>query len=142
MLGNYQGQPSKIVNVLNGIKNRTAGMVAFLQGCDVACGDTSGFSAAEELAKQSDIIIAVMGINQEVEAEGHDRRDIGLPGKQEDLIASLRKVAKDENKPFVLVLVNGGALAMKDSATTDTIVEAWYPGEEGGNGLADVLCVY
>ncbi|MEM4610916.1 MAG: glycoside hydrolase family 3 C-terminal domain-containing protein, partial [Thermoproteota archaeon] len=87
---------------------------------------------------------AVMGeksgmFERGVSGEGCDRFSLGLPGVQEDLMRELCKTGK----PVILVLVNGRPLSLgwmveKCSA----ILEAWYPGEEGGNAVADVLFGY
>ncbi len=101
---------------------------------------------AVELARQSDAIIAVMGISPALEGEemsvhlkgfsGGDRTDIVLPGPQRNLLHSLVALGK----PIVLVLINGSALAIPwENDHVGGIVEAWYPGEEGGRAVADVL---
>ena len=109
---------------------------------------TSRDPAAEAvaLARQSDQIIAVMGISPLLEGEemsmnlkgfaGGDRTDITLPAPQRNLLESLVSLGK----PVVLVLTNGSSLALPwESAHVGGILEAWYPGEEGGNAVADVL---
>jgi beta-glucosidase len=98
------------------------------------------------IARQADIVVAVLGISPFVEGEemdvsfegfrGGDRTDIGLPKQQEELLKEIQGVGK----PVVLVLVNGSALAVNwASENVPAIVEAWYPGEEGGTAIADVL---
>jgi beta-glucosidase len=91
---------------------------------------------AIELAKKADVVIAVLGINQQIEGESNDRFFIGLPAIQQNLI---KKVFKD-NPNTAVVLINGSPIAhkwLKDNVPA--IVEAWYPGEEGGTAVADVL---
>jgi beta-glucosidase len=97
-------------------------------------------------ARQADVVIMVMGISPSVEGEemevkaegfrGGDRTDISLPEPQEDLIKEIHAMGK----PVVLVLLGGSALATNwASANVGAIVDAWYPGEEGGTAIADVL---
>jgi beta-glucosidase len=90
-------------------------------------------AAAVALARQSDVAIVVAGLE---EGEFRDRAFLKLPGRQEDLILAVAGA----RKPVVVVFVGGSAVTM--SRWTDrvgAIVEAWYPGEQGGHAVADVL---
>lgn len=94
------------------------------------------FGGALEAARKSDVIVAVMGISGAQENEEHDRSDIALPAVQMQLLQKLYAL----HKPIVLVYINGGPISDPWSkAHIPAIVEAWYPGEEGGHALADVL---
>jgi beta-glucosidase len=93
-----------------------------------------------------DAIIVVAGISGLMEGEegetvlsemGADRKNIDLPQNQIDFI---KRIRKNGNKPIVLVLTSGSPLILKEAEElADAVVLAWYPGEEGGNGVADVL---
>ena len=96
--------------------------------------------------RQADLIIAVLGLTSELEGEempvdipgfrGGDRTSLDLPKAQQDLLEDL--VAT--RKPVVLVLMNGSALSVNwADRHVGAILEAWYPGEEGGTAVADVL---
>lgn len=88
---------------------------------------------ATELAAQSDIVILVVGIE---EGEFLDRAHLGLPGRQEELI---NKIA-GTGKPVVVVLIGGSAITMNNwLKNVSSVLYAWYPGEEGGNAVAEVL---
>jgi beta-glucosidase len=99
---------------------------------------------ALEAAGKADVIVAVMGLSPRLEGEempiqidgfaGGDRTEIALPEPQERLLERLGALGK----PLVVVLLNGGALA-GGWAAARAIVEAWYPGQAGGQALADVL---
>lgn len=102
--------------------------------------------AAVAAAKDADIVIAVLGISSELEGEemqvsepgfkGGDRTSIDLPKPEEDLLEAL----KSTGKPVVLVLTNGSALAVNwASHNVNAILDAWYPGEEGGTAVADTI---
>lgn len=94
------------------------------------------FTDALDAAKNADAIIYVGGISEDQESEGHDRDTIDLPDVQQKLLQALNSTGK----PVVMVLLNGSALSINWSAAhIPAIVEAWYPGEEGGNAVADVL---
>jgi beta-glucosidase len=97
-------------------------------------------------ARKSDVVIAVVGITAQFEGEesessdpgffGGDRMDITLPRPQQELLESLAATGK----PLVVVLSNGSALAVNWAQEhAAAILEAWYPGEEGGAAVADVL---
>ncbi len=101
---------------------------------------------AAKIAEQADVVVAFVGLSPELEGEempihvpgfsGGDRTDIGLPQIQQDLLEALAATGK----PLVLVLMNGSALAVNwvvEHATA--ILEAWYPGEEGGTAIAETL---
>jgi beta-glucosidase len=109
-----------------------------------------GETIEEALAavKDADVVVAAVGITSEVEGEemsdeglppgfhGGDRTSIDLPGPEEELI----EAAKAAGKPLVVVLMNGGALSVNWSAEhANAILEAWYPGEEGGSAVAKTL---
>ena len=97
-------------------------------------------------AENADVVIAVMGLSPALEGEempvniegfsGGDRTDICLPASQEDLLKEIYALGK----PVILVLLNGSALAINWAAEhIPAIVEAWYPGQEGGEAIADVI---
>jgi beta-glucosidase len=101
---------------------------------------------ALKTAKQADAVVMFLGISPLVEGEemevkldgfrGGDRTDISLPKVQEDLLKEVQALGK----PVVVVLLNGSALAVNwANDHAPAILDAWYPGEEGGTAIADVL---
>lgn len=101
---------------------------------------------ALEKARQSDVVIMVMGINPAIEGEemdvktegfrGGDRTDIALPKPQQEFIKAVQSLGK----PVVLVTMGGSALAMNwENENLPAIMHAWYPGQFGGTAIADVL---
>lgn len=92
---------------------------------------------AVELAKKSDFVIFVGGLNKAdyQDAEGIDRKSYGLPYNQDNVISALAKA----NKNLAVVLVSGNAVAMPWIKDVPAIVESWYLGSEAGNSLASVL---
>ena len=91
---------------------------------------------AVEMAMDADAVIAVMGISQEIEGESCDKKDLNLPQVQEDLLRLLYKAGK----PVILVLLGGSPISVNFAdENIPAIIEAWYPGEEGGTAIADVL---
>ncbi len=109
-------------------------------------GEQSLRDEAIAKARQADVVVVALGLSPLVEGEemevpfpgfrGGDRTDIGLPKAQEQLLEDLTSLGK----PVVLLLMNGSALGVawaKDHVPA--IVDAWYPGEEGGTAIAEVL---
>jgi len=104
------------------------------------------FAEAVDAAKTSDAVVMVLGISSKLEGEemnvtepgfkGGDRTSIDLPERQQRLLEAVAAT----NKPVVVVLLSGSALAVNWAADhANAILQAWYPGEEGGTALADVL---
>ena len=99
-------------------------------------GENSPTEQALRLARNSDVVIAVMGLDQTLEGEEMDRARLDLPKVQREF---LKKLA-GANPKIVLVLENGSPVALPWCAEhIPAILEAWYPGEEGGTAIADVL---
>ncbi len=151
MLGDYayvahldlKEPPVPIVTVLEGIKGKVSPStkVLYAKGCEILGGTTEGIAEAVEIAKQAEVIILAVGdrsglFGRGTVGEGCDRVDLRLPGHQEELVRALVQTGK----PIVLVLVNGRPVTLGDLIDKiPAIVEAWFPGEEGGNAIADVL---
>ncbi len=90
---------------------------------------------AVAVAADSDLAIVVVGTTEEWESEGWDRADIALPGRQDELIARVAAVC-----PRTVVVVNAGSpVSMPWLAAVDAVVMAWFPGQEFGHSLTDVL---
>lgn len=91
---------------------------------------------AVSAARGADVIVAAVGEAQGMAHEASSRSDITIPPAQRDLITAL----KATGKPLVLVLMNGRPLALvHEDQQADALLEAWFPGTEGGNAIADVL---
>ncbi len=151
LLGDYsysvyrrmEGDAVKIVSILDGIRSkvRPETQVFHALGCDVMGNSTEGFDKAVKAAKGSDVVIAVLGGRSALHeggtsGENLDRAELHLPGVQEALLKALHGAGK----PIVLVLTNGRPLAIEWAAQhVPAILEAWLPGEEGGDAVADVL---
>jgi beta-glucosidase len=152
--GNYHGSASHPVSILNGIR-QLAGTnieVTFALGSPVTTNlRTAAWSAqdntttrplpelnAEALsnAANADLIIYVGGITAAQEGEGFDRDSIELPEVQEKLVQALQATGK----PMVMVNCSGSAIALPwEDEHLPAILQAWYPGEEGGRAVAEVL---
>jgi beta-glucosidase len=146
LVGNYNGEPSKPVTVLAGIRARFAqSKVVYVKGTGLVEADESGDQAIEA-ARKADLVVMVAGLSPHVEGEemkvnaegfsGGDRTSLDLPAPQRKLLERVQALGK----PTVLVLMNGSALGVNwADANVPAIVEAWYPGGEGGTAVAALL---
>ena len=102
----------------------------------VDSGEKADKAEALNMASQADVIVAAMGENVMLCGENRDRQGLRLPGKQEQFVEELIKTGK----PVVLVMFGGRAQVVSGLAEKcAAVIQAWYPGEEGGNALADIL---
>ncbi|MFC9995204.1 beta-glucosidase [Nocardia sp. NPDC127526] len=93
------------------------------------------FAAAVELARTSDVAVVVVGTTEQIESEGYDRKTLDLPGRQNELVAAVAAV-----NPRTVVVVNAGApVEMPWRDDVAAVLLAWFPGQEFGAALADVL---
>src|SRR5690348_9137256 len=115
--------------------------VSYVRGCDVRSQDRSGFAAAVAAAKAAEVVVAVVGdeagmFGRGTSGEGCDVTSLRLPGAQEDLLLALA----DTGTPVIAVLVTGRPYALSAVAgRLAGIVQAFFPGEEGGRAIAGVL---
>ncbi|MFX1453586.1 MAG: glycoside hydrolase family 3 C-terminal domain-containing protein, partial [Promethearchaeota archaeon] len=147
LVGNYHGNPSRHTTFLQGIKNKVASSteVYYAKGCDLIDKSKDEFNEAIEIAKKSDIIIMILGISTQFESEEGagqrseakgDRIDLNLPKVQEELLKEIHAIGK----PIILALTSGSALSVNfANKHIPAILEVWYPGEEGGTALADII---
>ncbi|NTW40083.1 MAG: beta-glucosidase [Cellulomonadaceae bacterium] len=97
--------------------------------------DEDEIARAVALAAASDVAVVVVGTNEEVESEGYDRTTLALPGRQDELVRRVAAV-----NPRTVVVVNAGApVLMPWADEVGAVLLAWFPGQEFGNALADVL---
>ena len=102
----------------------------------VDSGEKADKEEALQMAEQADVIIAAVGENVMLCGENRDRQGLRLPGKQEQYVEELIKTGK----PVVLVMFGGRAQVISGLAERcAAVIQAWYPGEEGGNAVADIL---
>ena len=102
----------------------------------VDSGEKADKAEALNMAKEADVIIAAVGENVMLCGENRDRQGLRLPGKQEQYVNELIATGK----PVVLVMFGGRAQVISGlSERCAAVIQAWYPGEEGGNAVADIL---
>ena len=90
---------------------------------------------AVKIAKQSDVVVLVVGTNSDWETEGNDRKSLSLPGEQDALIKKILAA----NKNTVLVINTGSPVSMPWLKSCPAILQTWFPGQEFGNALAEIL---
>jgi beta-glucosidase len=148
MLGPWwgQGRDEDAVSVYAGIKAQNPD-TTFTQGCtrknvdppdaqdDDACS-AADLDAVTAAANAADQVVLALGETREMSGEANARSDISLPGQEQQLIDAVRATGK----PFAVVLFNGRPLTLGPVVeSSPAILEAWFPGTEGGNAVADVV---
>ena len=154
LIGNYHGTASRYITVLEGIQDLLAGKnrVLYSQGCDLfrdrveplaLAGDR--IAEAVAVAKNSDTVILVLGLDETLEGEEGDTGNSYTSGDKEDLLLPesqriLMERVLAVGKPTVLVLMAGSAIDPgKAQEQADAILLAWYPGACGGRAVAELL---
>jgi beta-glucosidase len=150
MLGPWwgTGQDQDAVSLYAGIKAQSTGTTTFVKACDLPnteppqynpaddCPAGPGFDQAVAAAKAADQVVLALGETREMSGEATSRSNIDLPGQQQELIDRIAALGK----PFTVVLFNGRPLTLADvAAKSPAILEAWFPGVQAGNAVADVL---
>ncbi len=149
MLGPWwgRGRDEDAVTVIDGVTAQSSG-ATFTQACtvknteppnvrddDIDC-TPAGIADAVAAAQAADQVVLTLGETREMSGEAASRTVIDLPGNQQALIDAI----KDTGKPFAVVLFNGRPLTLGDAAAASpAMLEAWFPGVEAGNGVADVV---
>jgi beta-glucosidase len=114
--------------------DKLPGLGGLAIGCEPPRPDDM-LESAVALAARSDVVVLVVGTSAEWESEGRDRKDIDLPGNQDELIARVAAV----NEHTVVVVNAGSPVAMDWADDVAAVVQLWFPGEEGAPALAAVL---
>ena len=135
----FTGSAETVVTVTEGLKSDAPGgvKVQYVRGFDVD-DDRSGFAEAYEAAKQADLVIAVAGEREYMSGEAASRANLHLAGAQEEFLSGLAKTGT----PVAVVLINGRPLAigcLKENPGIQAVLEAWHPGTECGNVIAEIL---
>jgi len=152
-ISRYGPSHHPVTNVLNGIKNYVGNdaQVSYIKGCDIVdatwpeseiietpltAQEQAGIDSAVNQAKQSDVVIAVVGEDVDRVGESLSRTGLNLPGRQLKLIQALQATGK----PVVMVMINGQPLTINwENKYVPAILEAWFPGPESGKVIAETL---
>ncbi len=140
---NLPNRTVQVVTILEGIKSKLTDQteILYAKGCSILGESKDGFEEAVNITKEADVAIVVVGDKSGFVpgctcGEECDRAELNLPGIQEDLIKAIHATGT----PVVLILVNGRPNTLEwISKNIPAVIEAWLPGEEGGNALADVI---
>jgi beta-glucosidase len=150
MLGPWwgTGRDEDAVSLFTGIKAQSTGKTTFTKACDLPnteppdykaaddCPAGPGFDKAVTAAQSADQVVLALGETREMSGEATSRSNINLPGAQQQLINRIAALGK----PFTVVLFNGRPLTLtRVAAKATAILEAWFPGVQAGNAVADVL---
>lgn len=141
MLGSWpgSGNPADSVTLKQALEQRFAAgstKLLYAKGTDIKGDSTEGFEQAVHAARQADIVLIALGEPGNETGEAASRMNLGLTGNQQQLLEAVAAAGK----PVVLVLFNGRPLALPWAVkNVPAILEAWYPGIEAGNAVANVL---
>ena len=148
LLGNYYGVNQNMVTIQEGIASHLAAgsSLQYKQGFLADRENVNPFDWTSGDAKRADAIIVSMGLTGNMEGEEGesiasssfgDRLDYNLPKNQVDF---LKKLRKDCKKPIIVIINSGSPINMSEiHELADAVIWAWYPGEEGGNAVADII---
>jgi beta-glucosidase len=128
------GEPAEIVIEFATKDFATLGLAAFRMGIAAPLGDEA-IAEAVAAAKGADVALVFVGRSGEWDTEGSDLEHITLPGRQNELVSAVARA----NPKTVVVLQTGGPVEMPWLEEVAGVIEAWYPGQETGNAIADVL---
>lgn len=154
LVGNYEGTSSRYVTVLEGIEDYVGDdvRVYYSQGCHLYLDRTSNLaevndriSEVKAVCEASDVVVVVLGLDASLEGEegdagnqyaSGDKPDLKYPGLQSDIL----RTAYESGKPVVLISMTGSAMELEwESEHIPAIIQAWYPGAQGGRAVADLL---
>ncbi len=141
MMGSWgaAGNPEDAVTLRQALQQRFASgstKLIYAKGTDLKGDSTAGFDEAVAAAKQADVVLLAAGEPANDTGEAASRMTLGLTGNQQQLLEAVAAAGK----PIVLILFNGRPLALPWAAkNVPAIVEAWYPGIEAGNAVANIL---
>ncbi|MGI6705588.1 MAG: glycoside hydrolase family 3 C-terminal domain-containing protein [Clostridia bacterium] len=154
LVGNYEGTATRYITVLEGIQDAVDEntRVFYAEGCHLYRDRVQGlgeprdrFAEAISAAERADVVVMCLGLDANIEGEegdasneyaSGDKRDLKLPGLQQELLETIHKVGK----PLILVLLSGSALAVTwADQNIPAIIQAWYPGAQGGKAIADLI---
>ena len=153
MMNNYNGKAPPSVTALQGIKDRVApgtevvytmgGLVGGnpdarwkKESAEIAADPAAELAKAVTLARSADVAVVCLGTTAAIEQEARDRHTLGLTGSQEELV----KAVLAANPQTIVVEMSAGPLTVPWLAqNVPAILQAWWPGEEGGHAIADVL---
>ena len=154
LVGNYEGTSSRYVTVLEGIEDYVGDEVRvfYSQGChlyldrisDLAM-ENDRISEVKAVCEASDVVVIVLGLDASLEGEegdvsnqyaGGDKPDLKYPGFQSEVL----RTAYESGKPVILVSMTGSAMGLEwESEHIPAIIQAWYPGAQGGRAVADLI---
>ncbi|MDR3723442.1 MAG: glycoside hydrolase family 3 N-terminal domain-containing protein [Terracidiphilus sp.] len=138
MLGSWagNGKAEDAVTLRAALEERLHGNLHYAQGTEIESQDETGFAAAVKAAQDSDVAILALGEAASKTGEASSRAFLDLPGNQQKLFEAIARTGR----PIILILFSGHPLVLTPVVHhAQAIVEAWYPGIEGGHALANLL---
>ena len=154
LIGNYHGTASRYITVLEGIQDYVGdrARVLYAEGCHLYRDRVEGLAQpgdrlaeAQTVAEHSDVVVLVVGLNENLEGEEMHESNAGGSGDKADLLLpapqrKLMEVVAGTGKPVVLVNMTGSAMDLRFAdAHFSAVVQGWYPGARGGKAIAELI---
>ena len=157
LMGNYHGTSSEYVTVLQGVREiYPNSRILYSEGCDVfekkpdnLAREYNRITEAIAVTKNSDVVILVLGLNENLEGEegdtgnqfaSGDKIDLRFPEAQRHLMENVYKTAKEKGVPVITISMTGSAMDMREAdEKSAAVLQAWYPGAVGGREVAKIL---
>ncbi|HJB60440.1 MAG TPA: glycoside hydrolase family 3 C-terminal domain-containing protein [Candidatus Ruminococcus gallistercoris] len=154
LIGNYHGTASRYITVLEGIQDYVGdrARVLYAEGCHLYRDRVEGLAQpgdrlaeAQTVVEHSDVVVLVVGLNENLEGEEMHESNAGGSGDKADLLLpapqrKLMEVIAGTGKPVVLVNMTGSAMDLRFAdAHFSAVVQGWYPGARGGKAIAELL---
>ncbi len=154
LIGNYHGTASRYITVLEGIQDYVGdrARVLYAEGCHLYRDRAEGLAQpgdrlaeAQTVAEHSDVVVLVVGLNENLEGEEMHESNAGGSGDKADLLLPapqrmLMEAVAETGKPVILVNMTGSAMDLRFAdAHFSAVVQGWYPGARGGKAIAELL---
>ncbi|WP_404455440.1 beta-glucosidase BglX [Oceanobacillus kapialis] len=132
----FLGKKEDAITVKDGLEQKLDKEIMVAKGSDIETGEDTVLQEALEIADKADVVVLALGEDSDMSGEAGSRTNIKLPNAQLKLVEEITKLGK----PTVAVLFNGRPLDLHGVVDkTDAVLEAWFPGTEGGTAIADLL---
>ena len=138
MVGSSSGvhRDAEVVTVRAALEAHAGSSIMYAQGTQILSNSDDGFAAAEQIARQSDVIVLALGESASMSGEAGSRAELDLPGNQLELLERIAAMGK----PIVLLVFSGRPLVLTSAAQhAQAVLEVWFPGIESGEAIARVL---
>ncbi len=131
-----KGDPENVVSFIKAFQNNHEYDILFEKGCEITSEDHASCVRAQNIARQSDLVIAIMGESSDMSGENHNRSSIELPQSQKELLKKIYEC----NRNIILVIMSGRPIALEwENEHMAAVLQAWHLGDESGNAISEII---